>query len=147
MSPIRRWGANRLAVATCALLAAAVASSTASAGFILAPGVYRLSNRNSNLAGIGFGHLTPEQLSGLSRRQDVLTFSFDHPSAEVALDIKQVSSTEYTMQISGTAWGSFIRRGGHQPLVSGPARVDLSYDLVRDSEDGDRLFMRQTSAD
>ena len=143
MSPERRWGASVQAVAC--VLAAMVAWQPASAGITLEPGLYRLSNQG-RAAGSPFGQLSPEELFRLSRARDVLTFSFDHPSADVTLDLQQASDTHYTLRVFGTAWGSYIRRNSFVPTYSAPALVDFSYDLVRDSEADDVVYMRQTAA-
>src|SRR3990170_3175127 len=106
MSPARRWGASGHLVA-CAILAAAAACPPASAETTLEPGIYRLDN-HGNAARSPFGQISEERVSRLGRKRNMLAFSFDHPSADVTLNLKQVSDGHYTLRVFGTAWGSFV---------------------------------------
>ncbi len=122
-----------------------MANQPASAEIVLAPGIYRLNNRDVT-AGSPFGNLSHEQVFGLARKGAVLTFSFDHPWTEVKFHLRQVSDEHYSLRVFGTAWGTWIRRNSSVPAFSAPARIDLKYDLVRESETDDTVFMTGTAA-
>ncbi len=143
MSQPKRWSAPGH-VAACAALAIALANQPASAEIILEPGIYRLNNHDV-ATGSPFGDLSQEQLFGLASKGAVLTFSFDHPSAEVKFNLTQLSGEHYSLRVVGTAWGTWIRRYSSVSTFSGPAKVDVSYDLVRDSENEDTVFMTGTA--
>jgi hypothetical protein len=143
MSQPKRWSAPGH-VAACVALAIALADQPASAEIVLEPGIYRLNNHHVATAS-PFGDLSQEQVFGLARNGAVLAFSFDHPSAEVKFNLRQLSGEHYSLRVVGTAWGTWIRRNGSESIFSGPAKVDVSYDLVRDSESDDTVFMTGTA--
>ncbi len=122
-----------------------MANQPASAEIVLQPGVYRLNNHHIATS-TPFGNLSQEQVFGLAQRGAVLTFSFDHPSTEVKFHLRQQSDEHYSLRVFGTAWGTWIRRNSSVAAFSAPAQIDLKYDLVRDSETDDTVFMTGTAA-
>ena len=144
MQPIRRWGAHRHLVASCAFIVAAAACGPASGVVVLTPGTYRLRHLDGGRGVLG--GLRPGELFALSRMRDVFAFSFDHPCADVTLDLRQVSSAQFTVRMFGTAWGSYIRRNAYQPAFSAPARFDFTYALTREAESDDVAVMRPSAA-
>lgn len=123
--------------APCALFAATlVASAPAGAGIILEPGLYRLHDHpGGNAQPPGYG-LRLDELIDVTPDHDLFSFSFDHPAAEMFLEISDVDGS-LQLHIFGTAWGGLDVGSDYDAAIQGPVELDFLYALHVERMPGD----------
>ncbi len=111
-------------------LALILPSVSAHGGLILEPGSYGLRDHpDGNQAPPTYG-LRLDELVDVNAWHDVFTFSFNHPEADMRLDITEVAPDEFEVHIYGTAFGGLVQGGEYDAANSGVVDINFLYTLA-----------------
>ena len=116
-----------------AVVALAIVTSPASAGFILQKDVpYRLHDHDDGSAAPPFYGLRLDELIDVSDDHDIFTFSFDHPDADMRLTLGAplTPAAAFSIRIQGTAFGGLIEHHDYVAGMSGLAEIDFLYQMA-----------------
>ena len=99
-------------------------------GLVLRPGTYVLGDHPDGNAGPPSYGLRLDELMDITGGHDVFTFSFDHPGADMRIDITEVGTDEYELHIYGMAFGGLVQNNQYNQALSGFVDIDFVYMLA-----------------
>lgn len=110
----------------CLGLLALASAAQAGVSPILAPGTYPLENHPDGAAAQPLYGMRADGLR-TGNANDIYTFDFEAPGAEMYIDIAEGAPGVYTLRIHGQAFGGRDIGAGYDPVESGWVAIDFTY--------------------
>jgi len=138
-----RMGAapRRFSVCAGCSLALILPGVSAQGGIILEPGSYGLRDHQAGSQAPPTYGLRLDELIDVTAGHDVFTFSFDHPKADMRLDVTEVGPDAYELRIYGTAFGGLVQGSAYDPTVLGVVDIDFVYMIAHPVGGDDDLIV------